>query len=232
MPNLLQRVISGEEMDDLSLPKEKLIEVLVDLNKLNTLSCAAYFIAKTIKRIIPNTPNSFTLLDIGCGGGDILFKIVDCLRQSGLNVNAIGVDMNPLAIEYAKTKLSNSPIEFIVADAVTALRELKYDLVCSSLFLHHLEVDSIVEIFSLIKEKASIGFVMSDLERKRFVYFLTYAVTKIISRSTIIHEDGLKSVKAAFTKSEFVKLFQQVGFDNYQINQIFPCNLLMSWQKK
>lgn len=235
MVNLVQRIVVKETMDDLSLAKDELAQVHVGLNRLNYISCTAFFLTREISKIIKNRKqNSLTLLDLGCGGGDVLCKIVNNLKRQGLIVQAIGIDLNPHSIEEANknAKLKKVPVEFLVADVVTALKYLTYDIVCSSLFLHHLSENTIVEIFSIIKERALIGLVMSDLERSKMGYIMTYAATRLLSRSTIVHQDGLKSVQAAFTKSEFLNLSKLAGLDNCLIDQIYPCNLLLSWQKK
>lgn len=234
MLNLAQRIIVKETMDDLSLPKEKLVKVLVGLNRLNYLSGTAFFLARAIQKLIPKKQNSLTLLDIGCGAGDVLCKVTNYLKRQGLIVKGIGIDLNPHSIEVANknAKSNNNSVEFLVADASTALKDLTFDIACSSLFLHHLSEKTIVEIFSLIKERASIGLVMSDLERSKIGYLMTYAASRLLSRSTIVHQDGLKSVQAALTKSEFLKLSKIAGLNNCLINRIYPCNLLLSWQKK
>lgn len=233
MLNLAKRFVVNETMDDLSLPQEKLVQVLAGLNRLNYLSSTAFFLARAIKKLIPKKQKSLTLLDIGCGAGDVLCNVANYLKQQGLIVKAIGIDINPHSIEVANknAKSTNSPAEFLVADVSNALKDLTYDIACSSLFLHHLSEKTIVEIFSLIKERATIGLVMSDLERSKIGYLMTYAATRLLSRSTIVHQDGLKSVQAALTKSEFVKLSKIAGLNNCLINRIYPCNLLLSWQK-
>lgn len=234
MLNLAQRNVVNEIMDDLSLPKEKLIPVYAGLNRLNYFSGTSFFLAREIRKLIPKKQNSLTLLDIGCGSGEVLCQMANYFKRQGLIVKAMGIDINPHSIEVANknAKLTKSPVEFFVADVSTALKDLTYDLVCSSLFLHHLSEKTIVEIFSLIKERASLGLVMSDLERSKIGYLMTYAATRLLSRSTIVHQDGLKSVQAALTKSEFLNLSKKAGLNNCLIKGIYPCHLLLSWQKK
>ncbi len=234
MLNLSRRIIVNEEMDDLSLPQKELIDILASLNRLNFISGTAFFLARAIKKIIPPKQNSLTLLDIGCGSGEVLCKVTNSLQQLDLIVKSIGTDINSSSIKEANknAKSANITAQFLVADVSTALKNLTYDIVSSSLFLHHLSEKKIIEVFSIIKERAQIGLVMSDLERSKIGYLMTFAATRLLSRSRIVHDDGLKSVQAAFTRSELLKLSKKAGLDNFLINPIYPCNLLLSWQKK
>ena len=67
-----------------------------------------------------------SVLDIGCGFGD-LFSF---LKEQGINVNYLGIDINPSLIEIAREKYPN--IKFKVLDIDNEEIEEKYDWVVSS----------------------------------------------------------------------------------------------------
>lgn len=85
-----------------------------------------------------------TILDIGCGNGDMLRKIWKWANTHGLNLTITGIDINPLSKRSAQQRAPiDAPINFETAD-VFALDPLhKADFIISALFTHHLSVKAL-----------------------------------------------------------------------------------------
>ncbi|MGM0442059.1 MAG: class I SAM-dependent methyltransferase [Elusimicrobiota bacterium] len=79
------------------------------------------------------------VLDLGCGTGTILKKI----KQKFSNARLTGVDISEKMIEIAKSKLKNyeENTKYYVKDFYDFKFEDKYDVIVSSLALHHLVTD-------------------------------------------------------------------------------------------
>src|ERR1700679_3818958 len=95
---------------------------------------------------LPSPGYPLHIMDVGCGGGDMLRRIERWAAQRRLPVRLTGVDMNPFAICAAREFTpAGSEIRWIVekADSPETATE-PIDLVISSLFTHHLADDEIV----------------------------------------------------------------------------------------
>lgn len=229
--NLEHRNLQSELMDDPTITADRLKVVFRDLQKFNWLSRTSATFIKAIERALPRIAKSeIRILELGCGTGELLCDIADYFLKRNIRVTGIGVDLNSFAISHARelSERRNLPLEFKVTDAGEGVKSASYDIVISSLFLHHLSKAGMTEIFSHIREKAHFMF-MSDLERSVIGYYCTWVVTHLLSRSQIIRQDGLTSVKAAFQMDELSFLLKEAGMNAFTIQKIFPFRLFVSW---
>ena len=77
------------------------------------------------------------------------------------------MDANKNATDYA-TKLSRNydNIEFVHADIFSEeFKAKEYDIVITTLFLHHFKENQLVELMKHLLEKAKLGIVVNDLHR-------------------------------------------------------------------
>ena len=83
---------------------------------------------------------NFAVLDIGCGTGTISRSIADKFPQATFTL----LDIAPNMIEIAKHKMSNRPgTEFVLSDFTHyGFPAGRFDVVVSSLALHHAETDN------------------------------------------------------------------------------------------
>ena len=88
-----------------------------------------------------------------------------------------------------------------------------YDLICSSLFLHHLSEDFAVRLLQAMAAATAASLLVQDLRRTRLGYLFAYAGLLLLTRSDVARSDGLTSVQSAFTLVEAVKLCAEAGLD-------------------
>lgn len=87
---------------------------------------------------IPDNKKNPKILDLGCGTGNITQKAL--MRFPDAEVTCL--DLSENMIEIAKDKLSDfEKIEYIVGDFTQMQIETKYDVILSSLALHHIPND-------------------------------------------------------------------------------------------
>jgi tRNA (cmo5U34)-methyltransferase len=80
----------------------------------------------------------FRVLDLGCGTGTLAKKMIERFPNAEITC----LDISPKMIELATYKLDNLPnIKFLVGDFSKTTFETSFDLVVSSLAIHHIQTD-------------------------------------------------------------------------------------------
>ena len=161
---------------------------------------------------------TYTIADIGSGGGDTLRKIADWGRKNGLKLNLIGIDLKEDAILYAKKASENYPeISFIQSDYREIHKyDLKIDIFISALFCHHLLDDQIETLLLYVSAHAHKGFVINDLHRNFFAYHSIKILTNIFSKSYLVKNDAKLSVLRGFDKAFWSKIITNLKANNQQ----------------
>ena len=65
----------------------------------------------------------------------------------------------------------------------------------------------------------------------RLGYALAWLVTRLLSRSPIVHTDGPLSVAGAFTMAEARALAERAGLSGAQVGWRWPWRFLLSWRR-
>lgn len=203
--NTKQRTDATEIMDDFSISGKilhKTLATLADINKwLGGNKVTLYGLKKIIKYHPKNEP--ITIIDLGCGGGDILRLVSKYGRKEGYIFKLVGIDANKDAIGYARHMSKDYPeISFVACDVFSEAFEcLQYDAVLTTLFLHHFKEDQIINMLSSLKKKAKLGIVVNDLHRHSMAYYL-FKLVCVTIKNTMIIEDGLTSILRGFKRDE------------------------------
>jgi 2-polyprenyl-3-methyl-5-hydroxy-6-metoxy-1,4-benzoquinol methylase len=80
------------------------------------------------------------IVDVGCGGGDMLRQISTWARRRGIAIELTGIDLNPHAARAAAESTPKAlGIAWVTGDALEYRPEKPVDIVVSSLMAHHLE---------------------------------------------------------------------------------------------
>ncbi len=217
--NTKYRSDQEEIMDDLDYNGPILHDALDKLAKINQWLGGNKVTINGLKKALKNHPKNeaLTIVDLGCGGGDILREVSQFGKRNGYRFQLIGIDANQHTVNYANA-LSESydNIEFRAIDIFSeTFNKLKYDLVLTTLFLHHFKERELVSFLKPVLEKARLGIVVNDLHRHKLAYYLFKLLCTTITNKTIV-EDGLTSVLRGFKRQELVDISQQLD-TNYQI---------------
>ena len=156
-----------EIMDDFSLKGEILKDTLDKLELTNRLLGGNRVTILGLKKIIKNIPknNIITIIDLGCGHGDILRDIAKFGKKNKYSFKLIGIDANIAAINYAIELSKNYPeICFKSIDILSKdFKVESYDVVLCTLFLHHFQNKELISFLKKTIQKATIGIVVNDL---------------------------------------------------------------------
>ena len=171
---------------------------------------------KGLQILITNTEKNHSILDVGCGSGDMLVQMSKWLQRKGIKASLTGIDINADAITIAK-KRSAPGIDFI-QKAYTEIDE-EYDIIICSLFCHHLPDDEFARFLSFTKEKSRIGFLINDLNRHPIPYYFIWLLSRLFNGTSLLKNDGPLSVLRGFTKPELKSSLTKAEIENYTIRR-------------
>lgn len=137
-------------------------------------------------------------------------------QREGLQADFSGCDANPLCIQLARDRGASLglPCSFFAHDAIRDGSFGEYDVVMSSLFLHHLSDDDARLALARMAAAARRAVIVNDLVRSRLNLWMVWAASRLLTRSPIVHTDAVLSVRAAFTCHELLALAESAGLHN------------------
>ncbi len=220
-----RRATALELMDADDLPFERYAAVLNDLSQINALTRAAVPTLQWLTRA-SHGMQSFALLDVGFGHGDMLRRIARWARSRGVRAELIGVDRNPRSERVARSATTdNDGISYRTGDAATL--EARPDFIVSSLVAHHMTDDELVEFLQWMNTTAVRGWFINDLHR-HWIAWLGFRIMAAVMRwHPIVQHDGALSVRRAFTRTEWEQLLARAGIarESVTIRWSFPFRL-------
>lgn len=200
------RSTQDEILDKLDLQDAELAVMLNDLKTVNSILGGQQVTLGGILKLLEGHPKEtpVTILDIGCGDGEILRNIARFGVKHQYNFTLIGVDGNEHIIKIAETKSeAYTNISFKVKNIFSEGPIVpEYDIALCTLFLHHFKNEAIVSILNKLSAEAKVGVVVNDLHRSRFAFWLFKAFSSIFIKSKIARHDGLVSVARGFKQEE------------------------------
>lgn len=208
-------------MDDFDLEGDALKVALDKIAKINQLLGGNQLTLEGVEKLLKNGShsNSVTIIDIGCGNGDMLRKLADFGFQNNLNLELIGVDANKFTVDYAISLSANYPnITYRCEDVFSeSFSELTYDIALCTLILHHFKNNEIIKLLTLFNEKSRLGFVINDLHRNVMAYRLFQLLCFVVRINEMSRKDGLTSILRGFKKEELIAFSQNLKFNKYSI---------------
>jgi len=231
---LAQRQLRPEVMDQPGLDPQDHQAALLGLARINALTRSASCFSPAIRRLARLYPSRrLRILDVACGGGDTVRAISRLGRREGIDLEVHGCDLSEEAIALASAAAQIEGIEahFFQADAIAAPLPGGYHLITSSLFLHHLKESDAETLLRSMAAATLDQLLVHDLIRSHLDLVLTWFGTRLLSRSPIVHIDGLLSVGGAFQLDEVADLAAAAGLAGAQISRFWPERFLLSWSR-
>jgi 2-polyprenyl-3-methyl-5-hydroxy-6-metoxy-1,4-benzoquinol methylase len=209
-------------MDDLNCTGQVLDRTLIELEVINKWLGGNQITIDAVAHLLKfwNKENEVTIVDVGCGGGDML-RIIDVwAKKEKVKVKLVGIDANPHIVAFAKKNLAMYPsIEFETMNIFSKdFEQQKFDIVLGTLFYHHFTNEQLITFFRLIKTHAKVGFVINDIHRHWLAYYSIKFLTGAFSRSEMVKYDAPVSVLRAFKKKELTEILRAANINNFLIS--------------
>jgi 2-polyprenyl-3-methyl-5-hydroxy-6-metoxy-1,4-benzoquinol methylase len=221
-------------MDQPGLDEREHREALAALRRINVLSRSVPAFWPPIRdfcreRRRENGERPVRLLDLATGGGDLPVLLWKRARREGFHLEVAGCDRSPSAVSWAiaGAARAGAAATFFEHDAIAGGIPPGYDILMSSLFLHHLgEEDALAFLRAL--GLAGRLVVLDDLTRGASGWALAYLGVRLLSRSRLAHVDGPISVEGAFTADEVSALACRAGWRDFRVRTRWPCRMLLT----
>jgi len=156
-----------------------------------------------------------TFIDIGCGGGDTLHRL---LPQLPTELQVEGWDLKEDCLNFAQKHFAHPRITWHLGDFREAVRQRPPGVLFhASLFFHHFKND---EIIGFLREITAAGhaLIINDLERHRFARQSIALLTRLWpGASYLVRHDAPLSVERAFVRSDWERLLANVPGIHYKI---------------
>ena len=158
--------------------------------------------------------NAVSLLDVGCGSGDVARALLREARRRGRELHVVALDRSAAILGIARARTRNEPqLQFVRGDATSLpFSPASFDIAACNLALHHFEEAQAVRVLRELRRVARIAPLVCDLERSRVGYAAAVLFARVVAKNRLTKHDGPLSVKRAYTKRELLALATAAGW--------------------
>lgn len=165
-----------------------------------------------------------TLLDIGSGGGDVSLALARWAARDRLRLRITAIDPDDRAHDYATGRSATPGVTFRRASSSDLVEEgHRFDLVTSNHLLHHLTAEQFDALLSDSEQLCARRAVHNDIERNRLAYAAYTVSTRSLFPGSFIYEDGRRSIRRSFTRSEL----EAIAPPGWSVRPQFPYRNLL-----
>ena len=220
-------------MDEPGLDTVRHVEALRALARVNRVSLAAGRIVRSARRLWMDGVRPVRVLDVACGGGDVLRDVARLADKHAVEVELHGCDISATALEYAREvrRDGKTALDFFQFDVLGGPLPAGYDLVCSTLFLHHLTEEEAIDLLGGMAAACRRSILLQDLRRTRLGFVFAYFGLLTLTRSEVAKSDGLVSVGAAFKIAEVRALCRRAGLEGARVRPCWPQRYTIEWSR-
>lgn len=218
--DLSRRSTDAEWLDNADMNPTELELVLRDLARFNGALLGHQPIIAWLRRAIKDIAKDqrLTLIDVGCGYGDLLREIRRWARRHGRPVKLIGIDLSRETVAIARAATDDADyIDYQVADVFEFDATAPIDFVVSSLLTHHLSDRMIVEFLRWMENTARKGWLIYDLQRHIAPYFFIGLMGRLMRVHPIVIHDGQISVTRSLTRAEWSERIASAGIPHRSV---------------
>ncbi|KQM49156.1 methyltransferase type 12 [Sphingomonas sp. Leaf208] len=219
--SLAVRSQAEELMDADDLDAATYADVVGDLATVNTVTMARRPTLDFLARATAGR-KSFRLLDVGFGDGDMLRRIARWAKAKGLDVELVGVDLNPRSEQAARAH--GGAIRYVTGDYADLAHE-PWDVIVSSLVAHHMSHDQLIAFLRFMEGHASAGWFVNDLHRHGFAHWGFPVLATIARWHPIVRHDGTLSIARSYRPDEWPPLLAEAGITEAKVRRVFPFRL-------
>ncbi len=208
-----------EKMDQPDVPVADIHQALRELETINKLLGGYNVIFNALNKI-DFRDDVVSILDLGCGGGDILRAVADWAKKKKIKVKLTGIDWNPVMTSFAVANAKDYPeITFKTMSIFDdALLSEEAHITMNTLFCHHFSNEEIKVLLKRMMELSSVAVIINDLHRNWFAYYSIKYITAVFSKTYLVKYDAPLSVARSLSRKEWEAILNDTGASNYKLN--------------
>lgn len=158
---------------------------------------------KTLLPKMTDPQKTYTLLDIGFGGGDIPTSISKWAKKDGVKLKITAIETDQRSYEFAQDLPKDPNIEFLYTSSTDLVNKgERFDFVISNHLMHHLKNDDLLSLLNDAQTLSSNMVLFNDIERSDLGYVLFTTIARLLFHNSYIVTDGLTSIRRSFTRKE------------------------------
>ena len=220
-------------MDDPKLDIHQHCSALRGLSRINKLSQVHRHLWRRVRALAAARSHPVRVLDVAAGSGDLLVRIGRLAQRAGISLDLHACDISTTALSEAQIAAQSHGLSITTHQLDATLHALPagFDLAHCGLFLHHLDPAQ-VELVLRQLGAAATSVLVQDLRRSRTGLALAHLVPRLLTSSSIVHTDAVRSVHGAYTIEEMADMARRAGLDDARVVPCFPQRLIVSWERK
>ncbi|UYV11573.1 MAG: methyltransferase domain-containing protein [Phycisphaera sp.] len=229
----MPRVLVGELMDDPTLDPAEHAHALRGLARLNAMSRAPSVLYPILRREAARLDRPLTIVDIATGSADVPVALLERASRDGVRFDITACDISRVALEHARDRARSANVT-LAAHQLDILNEdaPQADVLVCSLFLHHLTDEQVRLVLGKMAAAAHRMVLISDLRRGPWGTTLAAVIPRLVTRSHVVHVDGLRSARAALSIGEARAMARGIAEGKgWTVARAFPARMLIRWSR-
>ncbi|MGH8095553.1 MAG: methyltransferase domain-containing protein [Chthoniobacterales bacterium] len=214
----MKRRFDPAEPEWMDRPQPISTELISDLKNLRALNryFGSYRLVRHFLRRWLRANESWRVIDLATGSGDIPRLVVEFARKIGASVSVDAIDLQASTITIARELSEEFPeIHFHCADIQDFGSAQSYDLVLFSLALHHFTAEEAVKLLRRCRELSRGDVLVADLRRGRWAKAGVNLLTTLVFREAMTRNDARVSMERAFSFRELSDLACAAGWRDF-----------------
>lgn len=209
----MKRVVVPELLDDDRGTPQQVADSLADLRMFNRWFGGNSTTAELLRRVARRSGiKQLSFLDVAGATGDVTAHAAKALAREGVTLKTTVLDRAPSHLgKNGSAAICGSALQLPFGDAA-------FDVVGSSLFLHHLEPPELSLFVSDALRVCRLAVIINDL-RRALPHWLAAKAGTVIYKSSLTRHDAPVSVRRAYTQSELRQLLEQDGHSHIEVSR-------------
>ena len=220
----MERVVIPELLDDDAGSAAEVSASLADLGRINRWFGGVRVLSRLVEQVVERTGRrELTLLDVAGARGELPARAAGRLREKNIQLETTVLDRATSHLEPGKHS--------VVGNALALpFRDVSFDLVSSSLFVHHLEPAEVRRFVGEALRVARLAVLINDIRRHPVHLALVYAGMPLY-RSRITRCDAPVSIRRAYTPAEMRRLLGQTAAARVELRTYYLYRMgIIAWR--